>query len=151
MGLKYNGKLTDTWSIGVIIYSILENRLPFDIPPPSSTTHYNSSTSPNRGSPTVIKRRRSKTNSTAYRIAMIDWEWSKLDNDNIERYQESVKEKENENDPIPSEVLVIWKQLKSVVDTVLVRKEKRINVEQMLQMDEFKWITDCLPDFIVNV
>ena len=82
---------------------------------------------------------------------MIDWEWSKLDNDNIERYQESVKEKENENDPIPSEVLVIWKQLKSVVDTVLVRKEKRINVEQMLQMDEFKWITDCLPDFIVNV
>lgn len=151
MGLKYNGKLTDTWSIGVIIYSILENRLPFDIPPPSSTTHYNSSTSPNRGSPTVIKRRRSKTNSTAYRIAMIDWEWSKLDNDNIERYQESVKEKENENDPIPSEVLAIWKQLKSVVDTVLVRKEKRINVEQMLQMDEFKWITDCLPDFIVNV
>ena len=57
MGLKYNGKLTDTWSIGVIIYSILENRLPFDIPPPSSTTHYNSSTSPNRGSPTVIKKK----------------------------------------------------------------------------------------------
>lgn len=153
MGLKYNGKLTDTWSIGVIIYSILENRLPFDIPPPppssSATPHYNSSTSPNKGSPTVIKRRRSKTNSTAYRIAMIDWEWSKLDNANIEHYQESVKD--NGNDTIPTEVLTIWKQLKSVVDTVLVRKEKRINVEQMLQLDEFKWITDCLPDFIVNV
>lgn len=153
MGLKYNGKLTDTWSIGVIIYSILENRLPFDIPPPppssSATPHYNSSTSPNKGSPTIIKRRRSKTNSTAYRIAMIDWEWSKLDNANIEHYQESVKD--NGNDTIPTEVLTIWKQLKSVVDTVLFRKEKRINVEQMLQLDEFKWITDCLPDFIVNV
>ncbi|RCK65048.1 Serine/threonine-protein kinase PRR1 [Candida viswanathii] len=134
MGLNYNGFLSDSWSLGVCIYSILENRLPFD-PPPANSSCSTSGSSP-KGSPTVMKRRRSK-NNTGYRIAMIDWEWYKLD--------ENLKD-----DSVDDEIKTIWLQLKSIVESVLVRKEKRISVVDMLQNEEFKWIKDCVPDFIFN-
>ncbi|KAG7663527.1 uncharacterized protein J8A68_002911 [[Candida] subhashii] len=133
MGLKYDGKLTDTWSIGVLIFSILENRLPFDLPPMDS---------PGAGcvgkvSPSVIKRKRSR-NNVAHRIAMIDWDWYR-----IHQYLA--------DDNIPAEVKVIFGQLKSIVDVVLVRKDRRINCGQLLEREEFQWIKDYLPDGIVNV
>lgn len=56
LGMKYDGKQNDCWSLGVVLYTILEARLPFD--PLPSETNTNS--------------RRSKP---SHRIAMIAWHW----------------------------------------------------------------------------
>lgn len=56
LGMKYDGKQNDCWSLGVVLYTILESRLPFD-PLPFENN-------PNS--------RRSKP---SHRIAMIAWHW----------------------------------------------------------------------------
>ncbi|KAG5418484.1 hypothetical protein I9W82_004012 [Candida metapsilosis] len=133
MGLQYDGRLTDTWSIGVLVYSILESKLPFDIRSPSA-----SSTSSNAGiSPSVLKRRRSKKISTAHRIAMIDWGW------------QDIYDRMN-NCGIDDEIKEIHQQLKSFVDLVLVRKDRRCSVGQILEMEEFAWIKESVPQAIVS-
>ncbi|ODV78822.1 kinase-like protein [Suhomyces tanzawaensis NRRL Y-17324] len=124
MGLKYNGKLTDSWSIGVLIYAVLEDRLPFDLPPLAVLQ--------NSGvSPAVIRRKLSKQNS-AHRIAMIDWDWFKV-NEHLASLELGTESKQ------------ILQDLKKVVDLLLVRKDKRITVEQLLHKEEFAWIRNCLP------
>ncbi|KAK6463802.1 kinase-like domain-containing protein [Scheffersomyces coipomensis] len=125
MGLKYNGKLTDSWSVGVLIYAILEERLPFDLPSLDVLTASGIS-------PSVIKRRRSK-NSSAHRIAMIDWDWFK------------VNEYLNDDSNINADIKQIITQLKSIVQVLLVRRDKRITVTDICTNNEFHWIKDFLP------
>jgi protein-serine/threonine kinase len=55
LGQPYDGRATDSWALGVILYSLLESRLPFD-PPPDA-------------------RRPGKV---AHRIAMGQWKWYRL-------------------------------------------------------------------------
>lgn len=55
MGVPYDGRLSDTWALGVILYGLLECRLPFDPPPNAST--------------------RQRNRATAHRIARFDWKW----------------------------------------------------------------------------
>ncbi|GAV55481.1 hypothetical protein ZYGR_0AV01120 [Zygosaccharomyces rouxii] len=55
MGVPYDGRLSDTWALGVILYGLLECRLPFD-PPPNATA-------------------RQRNRATAHRIARFDWKW----------------------------------------------------------------------------
>jgi len=55
LGQPYDGRATDAWALGVILYSLLESRLPFD-PPPDA-------------------RRPGKV---AHRIAMGQWKWYRL-------------------------------------------------------------------------
>lgn len=117
MGVKYNGEITDAWSIGVLIYCLLEDRLPFDLPP------YNYLI--NSGiSPSVIKRKMSK-NSPAHRIAMIDWGWYAI------------------NDLLPylnKDTIGIINNLKEIVELLLVRKDKRFKVRDLLMLKAFKCI-----------
>lgn len=54
MGQPYDGRQTDSWALGVLLYAIMEGRLPFD-PPPN-----------------VSNRRRGRT---AHRIARVEWSW----------------------------------------------------------------------------
>lgn len=119
MGLKYDGKLTDSWSIGVLVYCLLENRLPFDLPPP----HYLAQAGI---SPSVIKRRMQK-NSPAHRIAMIDWDW----------YQSNDLLNDSSLDPQSKSIIT---KLQDIVKTTLVRKEHRLSVSNMLNIDKFTWI-----------
>ena len=58
MGMPYDGRQTDAWALGVLLYALMEERLPFD-PPPG----------------TVEMKMRSKT---AHRIARCEWKWLKL-------------------------------------------------------------------------
>lgn len=132
MGLKYDGRSTDTWSIGVLVYSILESKLPFDVRAPSASSASNSGISPS-----VLKRRRSKKISTAHRIAMIDWGW------------QDINERIN-NEAIDEDIRVIQQQLKSFVDAVLVRKDRRPSVGQILEKKEFSWIKQSVPQAIVS-
>jgi protein-serine/threonine kinase len=55
LGQPYDGRATDAWALGVILYCLLESRLPFD-PPPDA-------------------RRPGKV---AHRIAMGQWKWYRL-------------------------------------------------------------------------
>lgn len=124
MGLKYDGRLTDSWSVGVLIYALLENRLPFDIPPLSTS-------SPSGVSPSVLKRKRAR-NNVPHRIAMIDWDWFKL-TDML-------------NDPhISQPTKSILHNLKHTVDLLLVRKDKRVKVEDLLTRPDFDWVIQSLP------
>lgn len=59
MGMPYDGRQTDAWALGVLLYALIEERLPFDPPAGSAETG----------------NARSKT---AHRIARCEWKWSKL-------------------------------------------------------------------------
>ncbi|AAS50716.1 ABL055Cp [Eremothecium gossypii ATCC 10895] len=63
MGLPYDGRLCDTWALGVILYALLEDRLPFDPLP-------------------LQGWRGNRPRSTAHRIARYEWRWLRLINNN---------------------------------------------------------------------
>ncbi|KAK9457766.1 kinase-like domain-containing protein [Dipodascopsis uninucleata] len=64
MGQPYDGRQTDTWALGVLLYALMEGRFPFDPPPDmtGSTSSYSN-----------VSRSRVK-----HRIARIDWSWYKF-------------------------------------------------------------------------
>lgn len=128
MGLSYNGQLTDAWSIGVVIYALLENRLPFDLPPLSAMINSNGSAGI---SPSVLKRQRQR-NKTPHRIAMIDWGWFKV-TDFL-------------NDPeIDVEVKQLISKFQKLTDKLLVRKQNRPKVLEILNNKEFDWLHKWNP------
>ncbi|KAI0967455.1 kinase-like protein [Xylaria arbuscula] len=58
LGQSYDGRATDAWSLGVLLYALIESRLPFD-PPPGANDY---------------QRMRSRT---SHRIARVEWSWVK--------------------------------------------------------------------------
>ncbi|EER39575.1 serine/threonine protein kinase ppk27 [Histoplasma capsulatum H143] len=63
MGQPYDGRSTDAWAMGVLLYAIMENRLPFD-PLPGA-----------RGDPAKLRAR------TPHRIARCEWSWYRFSNE----------------------------------------------------------------------
>ncbi|KAF1972396.1 kinase-like protein [Bimuria novae-zelandiae CBS 107.79] len=61
LGQPYDGRQTDAWALGVLLYALIEGRLPFDSPPGK----------PVRSRP-------------AHRIARCDWMWVRFGNDDGE-------------------------------------------------------------------
>lgn len=62
LGQPYDGRAIDAWSMGVLLYALLESRLPFDPPPNASDAH----------------RMRSRT---SHRIARVEWMWVEYSGD----------------------------------------------------------------------
>lgn len=60
MGQSYDGRQTDAWALGVLLYALMEGRLPFD-PLPGA-----------RGDPATLRAR------TPHRIARCEWAWVKF-------------------------------------------------------------------------
>lgn len=58
LGQPYDGRLTDGWALGVLLYALIEGRLPFDAPP---------------GKPDRSRN--------THRIARCDWIWCKFGDD----------------------------------------------------------------------
>lgn len=56
MGQPYDGRAVDAWSLGVLLYALLESRLPFD-PHPDMSEGF---------------KQRSRT---SHRIARVEWRW----------------------------------------------------------------------------
>ncbi|OAX82398.1 CAMK protein kinase [Emergomyces africanus] len=63
MGQPYDGRSTDAWALGVLLYAIMESRLPFD-PLPGA-----------RGDPAKLRAR------TPHRIARCEWSWYRFANE----------------------------------------------------------------------
>lgn len=57
MGQSYDGRAIDAWSMGVLLYALLEGRLPFDPPPPDAVGAH---------------KQRSRT---SHRIARVEYIW----------------------------------------------------------------------------
>ena len=51
---------------------------------------------------------------------------------------------------IDDEIKEIHQQLKLFVDLVLVRKDRRCSVGLILEMEEFAWIKESVPQAIVS-
>jgi protein-serine/threonine kinase len=66
MGQPYDGRSTDGWALGVLLYAMMESRLPFD-PMPGT-----------RGDPAKLRAR------TPHRIARCEWGWCRFANEDGE-------------------------------------------------------------------
>jgi len=70
LGQPYDGRATDAWALGVLLYALMEGRLPFDPPP---------------GKPAARSR-------AVHRIARCDWVWVKYGDDDGDWDEEKGKE-----------------------------------------------------------
>ncbi|KAF5101907.1 hypothetical protein D0Z00_000562 [Geotrichum galactomycetum] len=67
MGQEYDGRQTDSWAVGVLLYAMMEGRLPFD--PPAHLSN---------------KRGRGRI---AHRIARVEWSWINFRDDESDEWK----------------------------------------------------------------
>ena len=103
MGQPYDGRATDAWSLGVLLYALLESRLPFDPNPGMSEGH----------------KQRSRT---SHRIARVDWSW-------VEFVGE---EGDHESDPEKFKAMGLEGAMR-VTEGLLRRSRNRWTLDQVLE------------------
>ncbi|EPS38189.1 hypothetical protein H072_7902 [Dactylellina haptotyla CBS 200.50] len=119
LGQPYDGRQTDAWALGVLLYAICESRLPFD-PVPGANEH----------------KMRSRT---AHRIARCDWKWFKLaDTPPPVAEEGGAGDQEGE---IKESYDSAWNPAKEVVDGLLRRVKKRVPLEEV---EKTEWVTGAI-------
>jgi len=117
----YDGRQTDTWALGVLLYALMESRLPFD-PIPGAAEH----------------KMRSRT---AHKIAKCDWKWFELADQPRPPVVGGVVDAEGEQtrpryDPD-------WNPGKAIVDSLLKRVKKRASLDEVAKME---WVAGAIVD-----
>ncbi|KAF2448678.1 kinase-like protein [Karstenula rhodostoma CBS 690.94] len=107
LGQPYDGRQTDAWALGVLLYALMEGRLPFDSPPGR----------PVRSRP-------------AHRIARCDWMWIRFGDDDGEWDTEKGKEWEGARACVESLLKKVSRGRKSLEDI-----EKMEWVQNGIQVD----------------
>ncbi|KAK6358425.1 hypothetical protein TWF730_007759 [Orbilia blumenaviensis] len=124
LGQPYDGRQTDAWALGVLLYAICESRLPFD-PVPGANEH----------------KMRSRT---AHRIARCDWKWFRLAYTPppvVEEEGSTMAAGEGEQQSIKEPYDPDWNPAKEVVDGLLKRVKKRMPLEEV---EKLEWVKGAI-------
>ncbi|PVI06318.1 kinase-like protein, partial [Periconia macrospinosa] len=108
LGQPYDGRQTDAWALGVVLYALMEGRLPFDPPPGKAGAR----------------------SRAAHRIARCDWTWTRFGDDDGEWDPEKGKEWEGARDCVEGLLKKVSRGRKSLEDI-----EKLDWVQQGIQVD----------------
>ncbi|KAF9691764.1 hypothetical protein EKO04_010275 [Ascochyta lentis] len=128
LGQPYDGRSTDAWALGVLLYALMEGRLPFDPPPGKAGAR----------------------SRAAHRIARCDWVWVKFGDDDGEWDTEKGKEWAGARECVEGLLKKVSRGRKSLADIEKVDWVKQgIQVEGGLRMriedDESNDTTPELP------
>lgn len=138
MGQPYDGRQTDAWALGVLLYALVEGRFPFD-GPPATVSPDGSIITPGGSSG---NRRSSARSRVKHRIARIEWGWVRLLREsslNGEEYQSSTSIGTSAStSTATTEDGENWKSAKEVVEKCLQRRETRATVSEIADSDYIK-------------
>ncbi|KAI9702448.1 MAG: hypothetical protein M1836_000928 [Candelina mexicana] len=109
MGQPYDGRATDAWALGVLLYAIMEGRLPFDPLPVTGNAA------------DAARKMRSRT---AHRVARCEWSW--------------VKYADEEGEALGQEGFGDLWGAKEVVEGLLKRARTRLSLDTVSEMEWVK-------------
>ncbi|KAK7202596.1 kinase-like domain-containing protein [Myxozyma melibiosi] len=129
MGQPYDGRQTDAWALGVLLYALIEGRFPFDGPPAQVSPV------------TPGSRKSSARNRVKHRIARVEWSWIKLRRKTSE---ETTLEAAADDKPAEEEPEEIWKSAMQIVEKCLQRRESRSAVSDIASTEWVKGVLDSI-------
>ncbi|KAG5361427.1 Serine/threonine-protein kinase PRR1 [Yarrowia sp. C11] len=125
MGQPYDGRQTDSWALGVLLYAIMEGRLPFDAPRTSGGGR-------SRG-------------RTAHRIARIEWSWGVF-KDEPDGTPNTSPNPTGLGVPIGQWDREAWTGGKEIVKGCLQRRNKRWSA---FEIGQKPWVKEVLPQRLI--
>lgn len=128
MGQPYDGRSTDCWALGVVLYALLEGRLPFD--PPADKRS---------GALSDAERRR----KTLHRIARIEWSWDKYYEDGDSEDEDGDEDRQDCAWGMDAEQTAEIRAAKEVVGRLLKRGRSRWLTKDLMANG---WVKAGIPD-----